>query len=66
MEDPNLVTTVSADDLAPNGARSSAGTVLTAELNMFLTEFLRLLVNLINSSYLMTSLQNGGRDRVLR
>ena len=29
IRDPNLIITMSADDLAPNGARSSAGTVMT-------------------------------------
>ena len=33
--DQYLVITVPADGLAPNGARPSAGTVLTIKLNMF-------------------------------
>ena len=39
-----MVITVSADALAPNGARPSAGTVLTEKLDMFSPKFLRLLV----------------------
>ena len=35
IRDPNLVITVPADGLAPNGARPSTGTVLTTELQVF-------------------------------
>ena len=35
MWDPNLVSTVPADGLAPNGARPSAGTMLITKFHMF-------------------------------
>ena len=40
---PNLVITAPADHLAPNGARSSAGTVLTAKLHI-ISKFLQVSV----------------------
>ena len=39
---PKFVTTAPADVLAPNGARTSAGTVLTEELDTFTSKFLKL------------------------
>ena len=39
--DTKIVITVSAEVLAPNGARPSAGTVLDEELNMLTSKFLR-------------------------
>ena len=38
--DPYLVITVHADVLAPNGARPSAGTVMTTKSDMFSSKFL--------------------------
>ena len=35
VTDPNLVITLPADALAPNGARPSADTMLTEKLGMF-------------------------------
>ena len=35
MQDPNFIISVLADVLAPNGARPSAGTVMTVELYTF-------------------------------
>ena len=35
MWNPNFVINVPADGLIPNGARPSAGTVLTEKLNLF-------------------------------
>ena len=37
---PSFVCTSPADALAPNGARPSAGTVMTSKLHMFSTKFL--------------------------
>ena len=42
IQDPNLVISVPAEVLAPHSARPSAGRVLTANLDMFITKFLRL------------------------
>ena len=35
FQDPNVVITVAADDLEPNGARSSACTVVITKFDMF-------------------------------
>ena len=39
IQDRNLATTVSADGLAPKGARPSAGTVVSKKFDMFTPNF---------------------------
>ena len=60
--DPNFVITVPADGLAPNGARPSAGTVMTVTLYMSSSSFHWLSMPLCNFIGPDTVIQNGHRD----
>ena len=62
MQELNSVIIVPADVLAPNGARSSASTVLTKHLDMSSSKFFRLSVILCKVFGLDDIIQNGQQD----
>ena len=62
IRDPHPIIAVPADVLAPNGARPSAGTVMTGQLNIFLMKFLWLEVFLSYHFWPDDIIQNERRD----
>ena len=62
IQDTNLVITVPADALAPHGARSSAGTVMATQLDVFSTKCVCLEVMLRYLSWPDDVIQNSWQD----